>query len=171
MKNGIIFSSPLGLVKIIEEDNKITELYFVKEVVKENWYITPLLIEARKQFLEYVTGIRKTFDLPIAPQGTVFQKTVWQALRSIPYGETRSYKQIAELIGKPAASRAVGMANNKNPILIVTPCHRVIGKDGSMTGYTPEYIHVLVAGGESGQIVNVRLESLTEVGMRGTPVE
>jgi methylated-DNA-[protein]-cysteine S-methyltransferase len=135
MKNSIIFSSPFGLVKIAEEDNKITELYFVKEVNMESRHTSPLLIKARKQFLEYITGIRKTFDLPIAPQGTVFQKAVWQALRSIPYGETRSYKQIAVLIGKPTASRAVGMANNKNPILIVTPCHRVIGSNGQLVGF------------------------------------
>ena len=80
-------------------------------------------------------GKRKVFDLPLSLKGTDFQKQVWQALRDIPYGETRSYKQIAVAIGNPKAVRAVGMANNRNPLLIVVPCHRVIGTDGKMVGY------------------------------------
>ena len=90
---------------------------------------------AAKQLGEYFTGARKSFDLPLAPRGTDFQKAVWKALQDIPYGETRSYKQIAETIKSPKACRAVGMANNKNPIWIIIPCHRVIGADGSLTGY------------------------------------
>ena len=81
------------------------------------------------------TGIGKSFDLPLNPRGTVFQQQVWKALYDIPYGETRSYKQIAESIGNPKAVRAVGMANNRNPILIVVPCHRVIGANGKLVGY------------------------------------
>jgi len=88
-----------------------------------------------KQFVEYLDGKRKVFDLPLLLKGTDFQKQVWQALRDIPYGETRSYKQIAVAIGNPKAVRAVGMANNRNPLLIVVPCHRVIGTDGKMVGY------------------------------------
>ncbi len=88
-----------------------------------------------KQIEEYLQGTRERFDFKFRLEGTEFQKKVWQALLEIPYGETRSYKQIAETIGNLRASRAVGMANNKNPILLVVPCHRVIGADGSLTGY------------------------------------
>ena len=87
------------------------------------------------QLSEYFTGKRKKFDVPLNPQGTEFQCSVWKALQAIPYGKTRSYKQIAKAIGNPKACRAVGMANNKNPIWILIPCHRVIGTDGSLTGY------------------------------------
>jgi methylated-DNA-[protein]-cysteine S-methyltransferase len=87
------------------------------------------------QLAEYFDGKRKTFNLPLAPEGTEFQKSVWQALQTIPFGETRSYGEIAAQIGKPQASRAVGMANNRNPIVIIIPCHRVIGHDGNLTGY------------------------------------
>lgn len=133
MKNTIIFLTPLGPVGISGE-NAITGLFFVSKEQAEG-KATPLLREAKKQLLAYFEGIRKTFDLPIAAEGTDFQKKVWQALRSIPYGETRSYKQVAEMIGRPGAARAVGMANNKNPILILTPCHRVLGADGGLAGY------------------------------------
>ena len=84
---------------------------------------------------EYFQGRRKTFDIPCRTQGTAFQEKVWAALREIPYGETRSYRDIAEAIGHPKAYRAVGMANNANPLFIIIPCHRVIGADGSLTGY------------------------------------
>ena len=90
---------------------------------------------AAKQLEEYFAGERKRFDLPLNPSGTDFQRSVWKALTDIPYGKTKTYKQIAEMIGNPKACRAVGMANNKNPIWIVIPCHRVIGADGTLTGY------------------------------------
>lgn len=94
-----------------------------------------LLERARKQLAEYFAGERRTFDLPLAPQGTEFQRAVWQALADIPYGETISYAQLATRVGKPTASRAVGAANGRNPLPIVLPCHRVIGADGSLTGF------------------------------------
>lgn len=94
-----------------------------------------LLAEAVRQIEAYFAGTRRTFDFPTAPEGTAFQRAVWEALRRIPYGQTRTYRQIAEAIGRPAACRAVGMANNRNPIAIVIPCHRVVGADGSLTGY------------------------------------
>jgi methylated-DNA-[protein]-cysteine S-methyltransferase len=100
-------------------------------IVKE----TPLIKTAAKQLEEYFDGKRKIFDLPIAPQGTEFQLKVWQALRFIPYGETRSYSEIAVNANNPKACRAVGMANNRNPIVIIIPCHRVIGSNGSLTGF------------------------------------
>ena len=94
-----------------------------------------MLRETARQLREYFAGERRTFTLPLAPHGSEFQKKVWAALRTIPYGETRTYKQIAEQIGHNLAFRAVGMANNRNPIGILIPCHRVIGYDGKMTGY------------------------------------
>lgn len=136
MKNTVVFQTILGPVVISEQDGAITELFFAKDTPdRENNQITPLLKEAEKQLLEYLSGDRRKFDLKLAVKGTEFQKTVWNTLQEIPYGETRSYKQVAEMLGRPEASRAVGMANSKNPILILTPCHRIVGSDGKLTGY------------------------------------
>ncbi|MDF2617091.1 MAG: Methylated-DNA--protein-cysteine methyltransferase [Sedimentibacter sp.] len=115
MKNIFVFQTKIGLVAEMNETN--------------------LLRNAALQLNEYLEGKRNSFDLPLNPKGTEFQKKVWAALCDIPYGETRSYKQIAESVGNPKACRAVGMANNKNPIMIFIPCHRVVGSDGSLTGY------------------------------------
>jgi len=116
-----------------------------EEILREyvaRWYPRCYLIrdqggtnEARRQIHEYLAGERRTFDLKLDPQGTPFQKRVWQALLQIPYGETCSYEEIARVVGSPQAQRAVGMANHNNPIIITIPCHRVIGKNGSLTGY------------------------------------
>lgn len=94
-----------------------------------------VLAEAARQLTEYFDGSRTEFDLPLAMDGTAFQQRVWTALRGIPYGQTVSYGQLADRIGQPSASRAVGLANGRNPIGIIVPCHRVIGADGSLTGY------------------------------------
>ncbi|MFL6196376.1 MAG: methylated-DNA--[protein]-cysteine S-methyltransferase [Thermoanaerobaculia bacterium] len=91
--------------------------------------------ELRRQLAEYFAGERQEFDLTLAPEGTPFERTVWEALRGIPFGQTRSYGEIAQAIGRPGAARAVGRANGANPIPIVVPCHRVIGSDGSLTGF------------------------------------
>lgn len=91
--------------------------------------------EAARQVTEYLRGERAEFDLPLAPRGTAFQQRVWDALRQIPPGETRSYGEIAAVVGQPSASRAVGAANGRNPLIIVVPCHRVVGADGTLTGY------------------------------------
>ena len=96
---------------------------------------SPLLDAAEAQLREYFAGTRRTFDLPLAPRGTAFQQRVWAALRAIPYGETHTYGELAAAIGSPSASRAVGMANHHNPTPIVIPCHRVIGANGTLTGY------------------------------------
>jgi O-6-methylguanine DNA methyltransferase len=96
---------------------------------------TPLLQRVADQLVEYFAGERKTFDVVLAPQGTPFQQLCWNALLDIPYGEVRSYGEQAKAIGRPAASRAVGAANGRNPISIIVPCHRVIGANGSLTGY------------------------------------
>lgn len=96
---------------------------------------SPLQREVDKQMKEYFEGERKEFDLPLRPEGTDFQKKVWNVLLEIPFGETRSYQDIANAVGSPKACRAVGMANHQNPIIIVIPCHRVIGKNGKLVGY------------------------------------
>ena len=93
------------------------------------------LEDVKVQISEYFTKNRKTFDVPLSITGSEFQESVWSSVRNIPYGETRSYKQIAEALGNKDAARAVGMANNRNPILIIIPCHRVVGKDGKLVGY------------------------------------
>ena len=96
---------------------------------------SPLSDAAARQLLEYFEGNRQCFDFPIQPEGTPFQKVMWDALRTIPYGQVRSYGQIAAAIGSPNAARAVGMACNRNPLWIVIPCHRVVGNSGRLTGY------------------------------------
>lgn len=107
----------------------------VREVMPEKDDASPLLGQAADQLREYFAGQRKTFDLPLAPQGTAFQKAVWKALLEIPYGQTCTYGDIARRIGNPRAARAVGMANHCNPLMIVVPCHRVVGSGGALTGY------------------------------------
>lgn len=128
------YETGLGSVTFIEEDGALLAISMQRSlegVEKE----TSLTKEAYAQLSEYLNGKRKTFDLPFKMRGTQFQLQVWNALLDIPYGETRSYKQIAEAIGNPKAVRAVGMANNRNPLLIIVPCHRIIGKNGSLVGY------------------------------------
>lgn len=95
----------------------------------------PILIQTRQELSEYFAWTRREFTIPLAPRGTEFQQKAWKALESIPYWETRSYQEEAILAGNPKAVRAIGGANNRNPIVIIIPCHRVIGKDGSLTGY------------------------------------
>jgi methylated-DNA-[protein]-cysteine S-methyltransferase len=107
----------------------------VSNLYSANLKETPLIRKAAKQLNEYLAGRRKTFELPLDPEGTPFQKAVWKTLTGIPYGESRTYKDIAETVGNPKACRAVGMANNKNPIAILIPCHRVIGAGGKLVGY------------------------------------
>lgn len=139
----------LGKIGIVEEDSKIVKVIIVNENNKkskdkedskndyENYQEkdTELLLEAKKELEEYFEGKRKEFDLPLEQEGTEFQKRVWNALEKIPYGETRTYKEVAKMIGNEKASRAVGMANNKNNTPIIVPCHRVIGSNGKLIGY------------------------------------
>lgn len=139
----LIIDSPVGPLTLIQTGDFLTGLYIHKKepdkisassdlrLAEE----TPLLKEASRQLKEYFEGKRTTFSLPLAPVGTEFQRKCWDALLTIPYGETRSYKDIAIAIGNEKACRAVGMANHNNPISIIIPCHRVIGANGSMVGY------------------------------------
>lgn len=136
MKVACCYEYEIGSVTVVELDGKITAVQFGRGVFPDMVIQeTPILIEAKQQLSEYFSGRRKQFDLPLAMEGTCFQKQVWEALLAIPYGETRSYKQIAESVGHPNAYRAVGMANHVNPIGIVVPCHRVVGSNGKLTGY------------------------------------
>lgn len=131
----IVFSSPIGELYIYEENDFITHLSFNKVTLESEKKLTPVLEKACIQLEDYFKGDLKVFDLPLNPQGTPFQKCVWQALKKIPYGQTKSYKDISLAIDNEKACRAVGMANNKNPIAILIPCHRVIGCNGKLVGY------------------------------------
>lgn len=126
-------NSPIGFIKITANNEAINEVIFVENEKEDN--PNALTQEVTNQLMEYFEGKRKVFNLPLSPIGTSFQQAVWEALCSIPYGETRSYGEIAKMIGNPKASRAVGMANNRNPISIIIPCHRVIGASGKLVGY------------------------------------
>lgn len=129
----IRLNSPAGRLTITEEGGAVTRLTFGDAGEREE--SSPLLEEAARQLAEYFDGRRRVFELPLNPSGTAFQKDVWRALCGIPYGETRSYSDIARAIHRETACRAVGMANHRNPIPIFIPCHRVIGADGSLAGY------------------------------------
>jgi methylated-DNA-[protein]-cysteine S-methyltransferase len=129
------YRTALGWLTIGADEKNIVSISFGKMVIAAEATETALIREACRQLSQYFNGQRRDFDLPLNPQGTAFQKFVWQALLMIAYGQTKTYGQIAAEIGKPKACRAVGMANHHNPIPIVIPCHRVIGADGSLTGY------------------------------------
>ena len=131
-----LFDTPVGQMALAGEGDAISRLYLpglpLPRLASRE---TPLLARGREELLEYLAGARRDFDLPLAPQGTPFQQRVWAALREIPYGQTRSYRELAQAAGSPRGYRAVGMANHRNPIPILIPCHRVVGADGSLTGY------------------------------------
>jgi methylated-DNA-[protein]-cysteine S-methyltransferase len=131
--------TPIGTLRLVSNGDGLTSIEFPGRhgTIEEgdNQAMDPVLAAAAEQLSEYFAGTRNDFQLPLNPGGTAFQQTVWSALAQIPYGELRSYKDIAETIGKPKAVRAVGAANGRNPLPIVVPCHRVIGSDGSLTGF------------------------------------
>ncbi len=129
------YQTAIGSLTFCEEEGNITVISSQYQPETGEEKETETIRRAYAQIKEYLDGNRKTFDLPLAPKGTKFQKQVWQALSDIPYGQTRTYKEIAVAVGNPKAVRAVGMANNRNPLIVVVPCHRVIGSDGKMIGY------------------------------------
>ena len=150
------YSSPVGTLTLVAIDGRLGAILWENDppdrvrlgaMVEDHDH--PVLVETKRQLSEYFAGKRSCFDLPLEFRGTAFQKGVWTALLSIPYGETRTYAQIAEQVGRPTAYRAVGAANAKNPLSIVAPCHRVIGSNGSLTGF---------AGGLFGKELLLRLE-------------
>lgn len=130
-------ASPLGPLRLTSDGISLTGLWMEGDQVTNTGPTptAPPLAEAISQLEEYFEGRRTHFDLPLAPQGTAFQHTVWEALLGIPYGDTISYGELAARVGQPRAARAVGMANGRNPISIIIPCHRVIGASGKLTGY------------------------------------
>ena len=137
MKSVFFYTYPVGTMGIAEDNGALCRVFFGREKALSGFDVaeTLLIKKAAVQLEEYFEGKRKSFNLPLALRGTDFQMAVWEALQTIPAGETRSYKEVAALIGNPKAVRAVGMANNRNPVVIIVPCHRVIGGDGSLTGY------------------------------------
>lgn len=136
MRSMDIIQTVIGLLTIIESEGSITHIHFGEvKIMGIKARRTPLIEETEKQINEFYRGERDSFNLPLLLQGTEFQNKVWKALLEIPKGETRSYKDIAVAVGNPNASRAVGMANNRNPIPVIVPCHRVIGKNGKLVGF------------------------------------
>ncbi len=134
------FPSITGPIRITANDTHITGIMWIEREktaadTELAFQKTPLIAQAEIELNEYFAGKRTAFSVPLSPQGTPFQKRVWDALCAIPYGETRSYAQIAAAVGSPKGFRAVGGANHHNPIVIMIPCHRVIGADGSLTGF------------------------------------
>lgn len=127
------FETPFGRVLLRADGAGITELRFHTDLERDD--AQPVLLLAEEQLREYFAGRRKDFSVPLSMHGTDFQIRVWNALRSIPYGEVRTYAQIAREVGSPRAFRAVGMANHVNRLAVFVPCHRVIGSDGKLTGY------------------------------------
>lgn len=143
-----LVASAKGLAGILWENDKSWRVPHLKDAVEDNAH--PLLLEVEHQLGEYFAGKRKAFDVPLDFVGDLFNQKVWGALLTIPYGETRTYGQIAKQIGEPGTARAVGVANAKNPISIVAPCHRVIGANGKLTGF---------AGGLEAKAYLLNLES------------
>ncbi|NCB41506.1 MAG: methylated-DNA--[protein]-cysteine S-methyltransferase [Clostridia bacterium] len=155
MRYGFYMDSPVGMLQIVEKDGELTHVLFcsrigmkpiteqghevlAKVLGKREFFqekMTPLLKKTQKELEEYFKGKRTEFDLPLHPEGTPFQLKAWEGLRTIPYGQTRTYKQMAEYAGSPKGYRAIGLANNKNPISIIVPCHRVIGSNGKLVGF------------------------------------
>jgi len=143
----LVVSSPVGPLVLTAEGDALVEVDLAAShpssvrdadattLAKDAGCAPAVLAEAARQLVAYFAGDLRRFDLPLRPHGTPFQLTVWDALREIPYGQTASYADVARRIGRPTAMRAVGHANGRNPLAIVVPCHRVVGSDGSLTGY------------------------------------
>jgi methylated-DNA-[protein]-cysteine S-methyltransferase len=134
--------SPVGKLKLVANSNALVAVLWEQErpnrVKLDSPFFDsehPILLETERQLREYFSVRRTQFDLPLEPNGSIFQKKVWRALREIPFGQTRSYLDLAKAIGSATASRAVGAANGKNPLSIVVPCHRIVGSDGSLIGF------------------------------------
>ena len=153
MKRAYFYHTPIGKLGIAEENGAITNVFFGNTVKPGPYELmqSPLLEDASAQLIEYFAGSRKEFAIRLAPVGTAFEQAVWNALINIPYGQTRSYADIAREVNQPNAYRAVGRANARNPISLFIPCHRVIGTNHSLTGY---------AGGIAAKEYLLRLEGV-----------
>jgi methylated-DNA-[protein]-cysteine S-methyltransferase len=137
-----VYESPIQSLRLVSDGRSLTGLYMMSEkhlfASQSDWVeddSVALFAEAKEQLSAYFAGTLTEFDLPLQMQGTPFQQSVWEALKTIPYGTTMSYGELAQQLGQPKASRAVGLANGRNPVSIVVPCHRVIGANGKLTGY------------------------------------
>jgi methylated-DNA-[protein]-cysteine S-methyltransferase len=155
--------SPVGKLKLVASANALVVVLWPREspnrIKLDTATLDPqqtILLETERQLAEYFSGGRTEFDLPLQPVGSEFQKKVWRALREIPFGQTRSYLDLATAIGSSKAARAVGAANGKNPLSIIVPCHRVVGADGSLTGF---------AGGIETKAALLALETRSTVPM------
>ncbi|MEO1175354.1 MAG: methylated-DNA--[protein]-cysteine S-methyltransferase [Myxococcota bacterium] len=140
MSHYALFESPVGRIWVTANDAGLTGLYMRDEAPSEGFldgltHAPDALEPVGQQLAEYFSGTRREFDVSVAPEGTPFQRAVWEQLQAIPYGTTTSYGEIARRLGNPNAMRAVGMANNANPVSIIIPCHRVIGANGSLVGF------------------------------------
>lgn len=160
-RSSCVVASPVGPLTLVATATALLELRFADEPVHDDTTVVAptdhqILAATADQLAAYFAGQRQRFELPIELHGTAFQRRVWSALRTIPYGETWSYGRIAAAIGAPTASRAVGLANGRNPVSIIVPCHRVIGADGRLTGY-------------GGGLDRKRLLLDLEAGVVGTP--
>ena len=133
--NRIVFDTPAGPLGLEEEGGRPTRLYLPNRPAEPAGEETLVLARGRAELLEYLAGGRRAFDLPLAPRGTPFQRKVWAALADIPYGQSVTYGELARRVGCPKGSRAVGQANHRNPLPILLPCHRVVGANGTLTGY------------------------------------
>ncbi|MDE0067659.1 MAG: methylated-DNA--[protein]-cysteine S-methyltransferase [Acidimicrobiaceae bacterium] len=135
--------SPIGRLRLVATDQGLSHLLFEQQAGDDTGSDGdsaeadnhPVLVAATAQLEEYFAGQRQEFDIPLDLSGTEFQRAAWSALAGVPFGETRSYRQQAEAVGRPEAVRAIGAANGRNPVPIVLPCHRIVGSDGSLTGY------------------------------------
>lgn len=127
--------SPLGRLSLVSDETSLKSVTFSDEQGEESENVPPILLQTALQLREYFGGSRHEFDLRLDPDGTGFQKKVWEKLLRVPYGKTKSYREIALELGSVLNTRAVGTANGKNPISIIVPCHRIIGSDGKMIGY------------------------------------
>ena len=134
METFACYDTELGLLEVGCDRGAVTSLHWVDKIAHPH-APTALSDEAARQVRQYLAGERREFDLPLAPSGTDFQRAVWDALCAIPYGETATYGEIAREIGRPGAARAVGAAAGRNPVWLVIPCHRCVGKNGALTGY------------------------------------
>jgi methylated-DNA-[protein]-cysteine S-methyltransferase len=153
--------SPIGTLRLVSNGSQLIGIDFEGQYADDDGREVrdDVLMACAEQLTDYFAARRKAFDLPLAPCGTPFQQSVWTALAQIPYGESRSYRDIARAIGNPAAVRAVGAANGRNPIPIVVPCHRVIGSDGTLTGF---------AGGLEAKSFLLRLEGGKDARQQGS---
>lgn len=139
--DSIVMESPIGKLELQADQSHLISVQFLDNDLRADFYTeNPILLRAKEQIAEFFKGKRREFDLPLKIEGTAFQMEVWNTLQQIPFGETRSYQDVAQAIQRPKAVRAVGQANKANRFPIIIPCHRVIGKNNTLTGYAGKQV-------------------------------